>query len=101
MVKSTVIKPMETGKIEPFFGEWARIMIQVQMKKRDIGYRELTELFHTHLKVKENERNLRNKIARGTFSAGFFLMCMTALDVTSLDFSKADLHGHVLFGKEE
>lgn len=86
---------------EHFFAELARITIQVHMKKRDIGYRELTELYNRQFRLNENERNLRNKIARGTFSAGFLFMCMIAMDVTSIEISMDDLHGQVLFGKKE
>jgi hypothetical protein len=91
-----MVNKYETGfktpeSIERLYAEFARITIQVQMKKRDIGYRELTDMFNERFKQNENERNLRNKIARGTFSASFFLMCMKALDCTSLDISSEDM----------
>jgi len=70
--------------VEVLFGTLARVTIQVEMKKRDLGYRELTQILNEKFEVGENERNLRNKIARGTFSAGFFLMCMKALDCTTI-----------------
>jgi hypothetical protein len=75
---------------ELVFSEFARITIQVQMKKRDLGYREFTDLFNARYQCEENERNMRNKIARGTFSAAFFLMCITALECKSLDISPED-----------
>jgi hypothetical protein len=34
--------------------------------------------------VKETERNLSNKIGRGTFSAVFLLQCMEAIGVTAI-----------------
>ena len=80
----------EEGK-ERLFAEFARITIQVQMKKRNLGYREFTDLFNEKFKIGINERNMRNKIARGTFSASFFLMCMHALDCTSIALSPDDL----------
>jgi hypothetical protein len=64
---------------------WARILIQVEMKKRDLGYREFTELLNARFGLKENERNIRNKIARGSFTAAFFLMCMQALDCMTIN----------------
>jgi len=56
----------------------ARIVLQVEMKKRDMNYEQLLELLNL-MGAKENIKNLRNKVARGTFSAGFFLMCIIAL----------------------
>ena len=34
--------------------------------------------------VKEEEHNLRNKVARGKFTAAFFLQCLTAIGVQTL-----------------
>jgi hypothetical protein len=31
--------------------------------------------------VKEEQHNLRNKVARGKFTAAFFLQCLTAIGV--------------------
>lgn len=94
-----MVKKYETGFREPedierLYAEFARLTLQVQMKKRDLGYRQLTDLFNDRFRktgLKENERNMRNKIARGTFSAAFFLMCMNALDCKSLDLTTDDL----------
>jgi hypothetical protein len=35
--------------------------------------------------VIEDERNLRNKIARSTFSASFLLQCLVAMGITTPD----------------
>ena len=34
--------------------------------------------------VDDNERNLRNKVSRGKFTAGFLLQCLTALGSSHL-----------------
>lgn len=34
--------------------------------------------------VKEDEHNLRNKVARGKFTAAFFLQCLSVLGVNTL-----------------
>jgi hypothetical protein len=34
--------------------------------------------------VKDNERNISNKIARGSFTAVFFVQCMEAIDVRTI-----------------
>ncbi|MFO6446172.1 DUF6471 domain-containing protein [Erythrobacter sp. NE805] len=36
------------------------------------------------IRIQDNERNLSNKIGRGTFSAGFFLQCLAAMEVKNL-----------------
>ena len=34
--------------------------------------------------IDDNERNLRNKVSRGKFTAGFLLQCLTAIGVTEV-----------------
>ncbi|WP_435705824.1 DUF6471 domain-containing protein [Yoonia sp.] len=34
--------------------------------------------------IEDDERNLRNKVSRGKFTAGFLLQCLSALSCTSL-----------------
>lgn len=34
--------------------------------------------------VDDNERNLRNKVSRGKFTAGFLLQCLTAIGVETV-----------------
>lgn len=63
----------------PFFTHAARIMIQVELKKRDLGYRELTDLLNKQFGARYDARNIKNKIGRGTFSASFFLMVLSVL----------------------
>jgi len=45
---------------------------------RHVGYRELAEKLEP-LGVKETERNIANKIARGGFTAVFFVQCLVAI----------------------
>ena len=45
--------------------------------------RDLAERL-TSIGVRETERNVSNKIARGGFTAAFFLQCMEAIGVTHL-----------------
>ena len=39
--------------------------------------------------IEDNERNLRNKVSRGKFTAGFLLQCLVALGCKSLQLSDA------------
>lgn len=63
---------------------WARALIQIEMNKRGLTYAQLTEKLNA-LGIIDNERNVRNKVARGTFSAAFFLTALQAMGCTTLD----------------
>ncbi|WP_022701151.1 DUF6471 domain-containing protein [Oceanicaulis alexandrii] len=68
---------------------WATGVIRSQMVKRGISYAQLTERLKL-MGVEENERNLRNKVARGTFSAAFMGECLAALGVRHLEIDVID-----------
>jgi hypothetical protein len=56
----------------------ARQIVRDEMIKRDLTFGDLAELLDA-AGVHENERNLRNKVARGEFSAAFMLMCLKVM----------------------
>ena len=68
---------------------WATGVIRSHMVKRGISYAELTERLKL-IGIEENERNLRNKVARGTFSAAFLGECLAALGVRYLEVDVID-----------
>jgi transcriptional regulator with XRE-family HTH domain len=47
-------------------------MLKAELKRRGVSYRELAEKLGA-LGIHETERNLANKIARGGFTAAFFV----------------------------
>jgi hypothetical protein len=53
------------------------------MAKRAMTYAQLVEKL-AEIGVDENERNLRNKVSRGKFTAGFLLQCLVALGAHTL-----------------
>lgn len=61
-----------------FFG----VMEQTQ-KRRGITYTDPVERLRA-LDPKESERNIANKISRGSFTAAFFIMCMKMIGVYDL-----------------
>ncbi len=63
--------------------QWVKGTIKGELDKRGMTYGDLTRRLND-LGIEENERNLRNKIARGTFSAVFFCQCLEAIGVTNL-----------------
>jgi hypothetical protein len=56
----------------------AKNILKSELKRRGITYTELAERL-ADLGIQENERNLTNKISRGGFTAGFFVMCLEAI----------------------
>ena len=53
-------------------------LLKAELKRRDIGYRELAERL-AKLGIQDNERNIANKIARGSFTAVFLVQCLEAI----------------------
>ena len=61
----------------------AKGIIRGELKRRNLSYADLAERL-TAIGVKETERNVNNKIARGGFTAAFFLQCMEAIGVQNI-----------------
>lgn len=70
----------------PDYPEWeARVkgLLKAELKRRNVTYAELAERLAA-LGVKESEPNIRNKLARGKFTAVFLLQCLEAVGCKSL-----------------
>lgn len=65
------------------YEERAKNILKAELKRRGITYAQLAEKLKT-LGANENERNLANKISRGSFTAAFFMMCMDVIGARSL-----------------
>jgi hypothetical protein len=63
--------------------EKAKGIIRGEMARRGVTYAQLVERL-SEIGVDENERNLRNKVSRGKFTAGFLLQCLSAIGVTEM-----------------
>lgn len=61
----------------------ARGILRAEMAKQNVTYSQLLERLRT-IGVEEDERNLRNKVSRGKFTAAFMLQCLAALDTEAL-----------------
>lgn len=57
----------------------ARGLIRGEMARQGVTYAQLVEKLEA-IGVREDERNLRNKVSRGKFTAAFLLACLSALD---------------------
>ncbi len=66
--------------------EWqARVkgILKAELKRRNLSYADLADRLEA-LGVRENRRNISNKIARGSFTAVFFVQCMKAIDCDTI-----------------
>ena len=61
----------------------ARGLLRAEMAKSGLTYSQLTEKLKA-VGVSEDERNLRNKVSRGKFTAAFLLQCLSALGTHTL-----------------
>jgi hypothetical protein len=68
---------------EDVWAERAKGLLKAELKRRNVGYRELAEKL-TAQGTPETERNLANKISRGGFTAAFLIQCLTAIGVDTL-----------------
>ena len=65
---------------------WERLvknMLRAEMMRRGVSYEQLVARL-AEIGITENVLNLRNKVARGRFTAPFFAQCMVALGVELL-----------------
>ena len=53
-------------------------MLKAELKRRDLSYADLADKLAA-IGVKDDARNITNKIGRGTFTAVFFIQCLEAI----------------------
>jgi len=66
--------------------DWQAIvkgLLKAELARRNLSYSDLAEKLAA-IGIKDNERNLSNKIGRGTFTAIFFVQCMDAIGVKTI-----------------
>lgn len=79
--------------------QWMIGMVRAHMAQHGLSYADLQRLLAA-VGVEENERNLRNKIMRGTFSASFWVQCLVALGVRNIPLEPAVMGFTGFAGKE-
>jgi hypothetical protein len=65
---------------------WAKLvkgMLRAEMARRGMTYEQLVEKL-AELGVHDTAVNIRNKVARGGFSAVFFVQCLKAMGAQTL-----------------
>jgi hypothetical protein len=60
------------------WGSHVKGILKAELKRRHITYGELVERLGK-LGIKDSERNIANKLARGSFTAVFFIQCLDAI----------------------
>jgi hypothetical protein len=63
-------------------------LLKAELKRRNVTYAGLVDKL-AEIGVKETEPNVRNKLARGKFTAVFLVQCLEAIGATSLRLSDA------------
>jgi hypothetical protein len=61
--------------------DWNRHVVGIlkaELKRRHLSYRDLAEKLEA-IGVHDSERNITNKVNRGTFTAAFFAQCLVAI----------------------
>jgi hypothetical protein len=64
-------------------------ILKSELKRKNIGYKELAEKLK-EMGIEDSERNIANKLARGTFTAVFFIQCLAAIGCHTLHLN--DIH---------
>lgn len=64
--------------VEDKWADAAKALLRSEMTRRSLTYADLAQRL-TAAGHPENERNLRNKVARGSFTAAFLLLCLAVL----------------------
>ncbi len=52
--------------------------LKSELKRRHVSYKELADKL-SDIGIMETEKNIANKLARGSFTAVFFLQCLVAI----------------------
>jgi hypothetical protein len=58
-------------------------ILKAELKRRSLTYADLAAKL-AEIGIKDEERNISNKIGRGSFTAVFFVQCLEAIGCTTL-----------------
>lgn len=58
-------------------------LLKAELKRRGVSYAELVARLKT-LGIAEDEKNVRNKLSRGKFTAAYLLQCLEAVGAQTL-----------------
>ena len=81
MLAIVIRRLLVTHKID--WTEKTKGILKAELKWRNVTYGQLVEKL-AEIGVEETDVNIRNKIARGGFTAVFFVQCLTAIGCQTL-----------------
>jgi len=55
-----------------------KALLKAELKRRQLSYADLAAKL-AEIGIEDNERNISNKLTRGSFTAVFFFQCMEAI----------------------
>ncbi len=58
-------------------------ILKGELKRRNVSYQQLSNML-ADMGIHEGEKNIRNKISRGGFTAVFFIQCLVAAGCPNL-----------------
>ena len=58
-------------------------LLKAELARRNLSYADLADKL-VEIGIKENRRNITNKIGRGNFSAVFFFQCMEVIGAKNI-----------------
>ena len=64
-------------------------ILKAELKRRHLSYHDLVKKL-AEVGVTDNEPNIRNKIARGSFTAVFFVQCLMAIGCHTVRLSETE-----------
>jgi len=67
----------------PQYEEKARNFLKAELKRHGVTYAALSDKL-AQMGIQEAEPNIRNKLARGKFSAAFLIECLDAIGCSTL-----------------
>ncbi|RII27336.1 MAG: hypothetical protein CXR31_08815 [Geobacter sp.] len=66
------------------WNETAKRLLKAELARRNISHKELAARLQSH-GVTITRASIDSKLSRGTFSAAFFLQCLTAIETRTLN----------------
>ena len=78
MIRSSILAIQAMARSPKNWQVKVKGILKAELKRRDLSYRDLAKKLG-RIGVKDSERNISNKIARGSFTAVFFVQCMEAI----------------------
>jgi hypothetical protein len=64
-------------------------ILKAELKRKGVSYAKLAAKL-TAMGIPETERNISNKLSRGSFTGVFFVQCLIAIEVHTVRLHEAD-----------